>query len=159
MIRSVYLAGPLGFTEAGRFFHETVILHRIKALGVTVLDPWPASASVFGKAAAGDIDLATANLIVGRQNEHMISSADIIMAILDGSDVDSGTAAEIGFAAALRKPVVGVRSDLRMSGDNSATSINLQVGYFINLSGGTIVQSVDDAIRWISTTLRIPISR
>ena len=62
-----------------------------------------------------------------------------MVAVLDGPDVDSGTAAEIGFASALGKPIVGYRSDLRLSGDNEGTTVNLQVEYFVRKTGGTIV--------------------
>lgn len=44
-----------------------------------------------------------------------ILKADIIIAILDGPDVDSGTSFEIGYAFALNKPVIGVRTDFRKS--------------------------------------------
>jgi nucleoside 2-deoxyribosyltransferase len=37
-----------------------------------------------------------------------------MLAILDGQDVDSGTAAEIGYAFARRKPIV-YRGDLRVA--------------------------------------------
>jgi hypothetical protein len=37
-------------------------------------------------------------------------------------DVDRGTAAEVGYAAAKRNPVVGLRCDHRVTGDNEATS-------------------------------------
>lgn len=156
MHSAIYLAGPLGFTEAGRYFHTQVVVPKTRALGVTVLDPWPAAAEVFSKVTAGSIDVRTANLLVGRQNEEMIRASSWLIAVLDGSDVDSGTAAEIGFAAALGKPVVGTRSDLRMSGDNSATPVNLQVAYFIELSQGAIVPSIDDAVQWIGKRLNGP---
>ena len=59
--------------------------------------------------------------------------------MLDGADVDSGTAAEIGYAFARGKPIVGYRGDVRLAGDNEAAVVNLQVEYFIRASGGTIV--------------------
>ena len=146
----IYLAGPLGFTEAGRFFHEHVLLPGAAALGLKVLDPWPAAGRVFGGVAADKLDLQTANSLVGRQNAEMIRASGCLLAILDGSDVDSGTAAEIGYAAALGKPIAGVRSDLRMSGDNLATAINLQVAHFVQLSGGSMFSSAADALKWIA---------
>ena len=38
------------------------------------------------------------NNAVGQRNADMIRSSHAMLAFLDGSDVDSGTAAEIGFA-------------------------------------------------------------
>lgn len=43
-----------------------------------------------------------------------LKNADIIVANLDGIDVDSGTTWEIGFAYSLNKPIIGIRSDVRM---------------------------------------------
>lgn len=42
-----------------------------------------------------------------------IDSADAVLAIIDGVEVDSGTAWEMGYAYAKGKPVVGVRTDFR----------------------------------------------
>ena len=42
-----------------------------------------------------------------------IASSDLVIALLDGADVDSGTAWEVGYAYARGIPVVGVRSDKR----------------------------------------------
>ena len=43
-----------------------------------------------------------------------IEKADAVVAILDGPDVDSGTAFEIGYACARGKPVIGVKTDTRV---------------------------------------------
>jgi nucleoside 2-deoxyribosyltransferase len=70
-----------------------------------------------------------------------------VFAVLDGPDVDSGTAAEIGYAAALGRPVVGWRSDIRTAGDNEAALVNLQIEWFIEESGGRVVTRLDDAVQ------------
>ena len=36
----VYLAGPLGFAEAGRFFQDSQLIPLIKGVGFDVLNPW-----------------------------------------------------------------------------------------------------------------------
>ena len=69
-----------------------------------------------------------------------------MLAILDGDDVDSGTASEVGYACALGRPVVGLRSDLRNSGDNEATLVNLQVEWFVLESGGQLLTGLDEAL-------------
>ena len=43
-----------------------------------------------------------------------IEKADVVVAILDGPDVDSGTAFEIGYACARGKPVIGIKTDTRV---------------------------------------------
>ena len=42
-----------------------------------------------------------------------IAAADVMLALLDGADADSGVAYEVGYARALGKPVLGVRTDYR----------------------------------------------
>lgn len=43
-----------------------------------------------------------------------LEGSDVVVAVLDGPDVDSGTAYEIGYACAKGKPVVGLKTDLRV---------------------------------------------
>jgi len=47
-----------------------------------------------------------------------IRAADVLVAVLDGPDVDSGTAFEMGVAHALGKTVVGLRTDYRPGADH-----------------------------------------
>lgn len=42
-----------------------------------------------------------------------INESDLIISILDGPDVDSGTSLELGYAYANKKPIIGVRTDSR----------------------------------------------
>jgi nucleoside 2-deoxyribosyltransferase len=43
-----------------------------------------------------------------------LDQADAVVAILDGPDVDSGTAFEVGYAFAKGKPVIGLKTDMRV---------------------------------------------
>jgi nucleoside 2-deoxyribosyltransferase len=55
-----------------------------------------------------------------------IDDADVVVALLDGADSDSGTAFEIGYALAREKPIVGVRTDFRQSQDRG---VNLMLSH------------------------------
>jgi nucleoside 2-deoxyribosyltransferase len=66
--------------------------------------------------------------------------------VLDGVDVDSGTASEIGFAAALRHVIFGIRTDFRRSGENEASIVNPQVQWWIEQSGGHILGEIDQLL-------------
>jgi len=55
-----------------------------------------------------------------------LRDADVIVAVFDGADVDSGTSWECGFAFALGKPIVALRTDIRRGGD-SPTDVNLML--------------------------------
>jgi nucleoside 2-deoxyribosyltransferase len=90
--------------------------------------------------------LRAINRRLGAVNAANIERADALLAVLDGVDVDSGTAAEIGFAAALGKSIVGLRLDTRQAGDNEGAVVNLQVEHFIHVGGGRIVRSLPEAV-------------
>jgi nucleoside 2-deoxyribosyltransferase len=150
----VYVAGPGGFDAAGRAWHRNVC-EQLTAAGFDVLDPWLASADTFATAFAAPAGaprldaLRKANRTAGAKNAAMIRAADAVLALLDGVDVDSGTAAEIGYAAAVGTVVVGYRTDWRTSGDNEAAVVNLQLEHFVAESGGTIVvgdATIDDHV-------------
>jgi nucleoside 2-deoxyribosyltransferase len=53
----------------------------------------------------------------------MILESDLVLAILDGSDADSGTCIELGYAHANGKKIIGVRTDFRASEDNGLNII------------------------------------
>ena len=150
---TVYAASPLGFSEPGRHYYRSVLLPALVAADMSVLDPWSVGGDAVGEAMAihdpviRGMSLRKANSRIGRQNAEMIAEASAILAIVDGPDVDSGTAAEVGYACALHRPIVGLRTDLRSAGDNAATEINLQVLYFIEVSGGSLVRSLDEAVK------------
>ena len=153
---NIYLAGPFGFSEAGRAFHDGTIVREIARLGHVPLDPWamhdtdPALDAEIK--AAADMPYGRAkrdvwrklNARIGAKNQALLDACDMVFAVLDGSDVDSGTAAEIGYAFARAKPILGYRGDFRLSADNEGSIVNLQVEYFIRASGGDIVTAIAD---------------
>ena len=152
----IYLAGPLGFSEAGRAFHESTIVREIARLGHVPLDPWAMHAT--DPALDAEIKAAIAmpygaakrdtwrglNMRIGAKNRALIDACDVVFAVLDGTDVDSGTAAEIGYACAVAKPILGYRGDFRISADNEGSIVNLQIEYFIRASGGDIITAIND---------------
>ena len=147
----VYLASPLGFSQAGRHFYASVLVPFVRRLGYEVLDPWALTPA--GKIEAVErmpygpqrrAAWRTLNREIGATNRAAIDAARGVVAVLDGTDVDSGTAAEIGYAFARGKLIVGYRGDFRLSADNEGSTVNLQVEYFIRESGGTIVTRCQD---------------
>jgi nucleoside 2-deoxyribosyltransferase len=147
----LYLAGPLGFSEAGRIFHDTTLVRLINRRGYQVLAPWKLTEQrkidrvVRMRYGAKKRDAWRAlNPEIAENNRRAIDRSDGIVAVLDGTDVDSGTAAEIGYAFAKGKRIVGYRGDFRLSADNEGSIVNLQVEYFIRASGGTIVSTAND---------------
>jgi nucleoside 2-deoxyribosyltransferase len=161
MLKPVYVASPLGFTLPPRIFYNRTLLPALGANGATILDPWAQSAAAFEKA-FGEGDplrraglLREANVAAGAQNESLIRQAVAVFAVLDGPDVDSGTAAEIGFAAALGLPVIAWRSDLRQAGDNTASTVNLQVEHWVLSHGGSLHSELGLAVQALSDVLAL----
>ena len=150
--RSLYLASPLGFAASTRPFMADLVA-RLREV-ITVVNPWDDVRFVdeFDELAAVDSvaersrRLALINAELGRSNARSIDQADAVFAVLDGVDVDSGTAAEIGYGFARGKHICGLRTDFRLAGDNSGSVVNLQVQYFIEASGGTIVTTTDEFV-------------
>lgn len=154
----IYVASPLGFTDAGRLYSHDVLLPALRDAGFEPLDPWEVDAEIVrvfslppGPERASLLE--PTNRRVGEKNAQLIVACDGMLAVLDGSDVDSGTAAEIGYAAALHRPVVGLRSDLRVTGDNEATLVNLQVEWFITESGGRLATTLPEALGYLAAAL------
>ena len=54
-----------------------------------------------------------------------IDRADAVVAVLDGSDADSGTAWECGYAHARGKPIVAIRTDFR-GGEDQGLNLMLR---------------------------------
>ncbi|MEH6471966.1 MAG: nucleoside 2-deoxyribosyltransferase [Halopseudomonas sp.] len=153
MAIKLYLAGPLGFSEVGRLFHFEKFVPALQRRGFELLDPWLLNDTPELQQALALTDLnaqrkalAELNHEIGRINAEAIDACDWVIANLDGVDVDSGTAAEIGYGFAKGKKIFGYRGDFRLSCDNLGSSVNLQVEYFIRASGGTLHTSLDELL-------------
>lgn len=111
----VYIAGPL-FTPGERLYLER-LAREIDALGFSTYLPHR------------DAGLASGD----RRNTRHLFAADIaaldrarvIVAVLNGPDVDSGTAFEIGYAVAKGVPVLGLYEDSRIS--DPETGFNVMI--------------------------------
>ena len=147
----IYMASPLGFSEAGRSFYNGTLIPEVIRLGFEVVDPWTltdqAKIDAVQNMPHGQARRDTwrrLNVEIGGNNRAGIDRSDAVLAVLDGTDVDSGTAAEIGYAFAKGTPILGYRGDFRLSADNQGSTVNLQVEYFIRQSGGDIVTKLAD---------------
>src|SRR3984957_17237167 len=147
----IYMASPLGFSEAGRLFYDGTLIPEVVRLGFEVVDPWTLTDQAKMKAVqnmpygqARRDAWRRLNVEIGGNNRAGTHRADRVLGVLDGVDVDSGTAAEIGYAFAKGKPILGYRGDFRVSADNEGSTVNLQVEYFIRQSGGDIVTKLAD---------------
>ncbi len=102
---TVYLAAPL-FTQAERRWNRCLAEEIARLLPCTVILPQD-----FAVGEHPDDRRHFATLF--RRCIEGVEQCDALVAILDGPDADSGTAFEMGYAHALAKPMVGVRTDFR----------------------------------------------
>lgn len=112
---SVYQAGPL-FTRAEQEFNRHVA-EALRAAGHEVFLPQEVEQqSVTGYAQA-----------IFKGDLAGLEGADLVVAILDGPDVDSGTAWECGYAYAKGKKIYGLRTDFRIFGPEEKVNLMVQV--------------------------------
>lgn len=147
----VYLASPLGFSHENDQYRERV-KERLRQLDCTVFDPWEQEeVSLRIKEAMSVADpIARARAIVeaanftGGVNADGLRSSDVVLAVLDGTEPDSGTVSELGYGAGIDKRCFGLRTDFRDSGDLPGLPLNLQVLYFIEFSGGKLFRRIEE---------------
>ena len=71
-----------------------------------------------------------------------VAAADVVIAILDGPDVDSGTAWEAGFAFARDKTVIGLRTDFRPAEDGAGNCMLTRSCATICTSPGELIDAI-----------------
>lgn len=107
MAKIVYVAGPL-FSEAERKFLELMVDTLAKVAG---LDP---TADFFlPHRDGGELGKGPRRKDIFRLDLEQVDSASIVVALLDGQDVDSGTCIELGFGYAKNKKIFGLLTDFR----------------------------------------------
>jgi nucleoside 2-deoxyribosyltransferase len=157
-MKRVYLASPLGFAGSTRRFMQE--LEQALSAHVAIDNPWRFEAVAAEEFAQADrlrdreehrFAHHALNHRIAAANDEAIRSADWLIGVLDGVDVDSGTAAEIGYAFALGKRIWGLRTDFRTTGDNAGSTVNLQVQYFIEASGGSVETTIEGLLRELKT--------
>ena len=113
----VYLAAPL-FSEAERLFNASVA----RLLRTSLFD-------VHLPQETGD-DSDMRDIREQEQlflyNKTALEDSDFIVAIIDGADADSGTAWEMGYAFAQKKPVIALRTDFRRIGRHEHVNLMLE---------------------------------
>ncbi len=77
--------------------------------------------------------------VIYDKNLSELKKADIVVGVIDGSDVDSGTAWEMGYAFASGKRVIALRTDFRKFGVNERVNLMLEMG-------AEVVSSVDELV-------------
>ena len=105
----IYLSAPL-FTLAERSWNRS-LAEMLRRRGMKVLLPQEiSSAHDHGKT-------------IFEKNVKAIQECDVVVAVLDQADSDSGTSWEVGYAYGLGKPILGIRTDFRAKADHLRVNI------------------------------------
>ena len=114
-MQKIYLSGPL-FSRA-----DIAWGGRVKSFLEDRLDDisilWPHE---IVPCTAGMQEIFQANL-------RALGQAEMMVSLLDGPQVDDGTAWEIGYAYARGLPIIGLRTDFRQAGDTAHSVANAMV--------------------------------
>ncbi len=121
----IYLAGPL-FTEAERDWlrnlkKEIELLAESQGKQVNVIWPY----DLIPQSEINQLGDRAKFEIFSRCKSHL-DEADMMIALLDGPQVDDGTAWEIGYFYARRRPeqkIIGVRTDFRRAGESEGAVV------------------------------------
>jgi nucleoside 2-deoxyribosyltransferase len=140
----IYLAGPL-FSLSEQQFNKELATGLEKTIsGCSVLLP-----QEFSKKITSKTDYCLSDLFYCCLN--LIDEADMILAILEGPDADSGTCIELGYAYSKKKPIIGIRTDFRSSEDKG---VNLMVSNVCaELIRDTTIESMEELIYKVDTVI------
>ena len=133
----VYLAAPL-FSEAERSYNVMLTTLLRKNLFEVYL-PQEAGDNSDTREESAQHDLFQKNL-------QELADSDIVVALIDGADADSGTAWEMGYAFARGNPVVALRTDFRRVGHHEHVNLMLE-------QSAAVVTSTDQLLSALHTPL------
>jgi nucleoside 2-deoxyribosyltransferase/predicted secreted protein len=113
----VYLAAPL-FSEAERAYNKALADLLEKNLFKVHLP----------QEAGDDTEMREKKVQeqIFSRNKKSLEDSDRVVAIIDGADADSGTSWEMGYAYALNKPVIALRTDFRRVGTHERVNLMLE---------------------------------
>ena len=120
MSHTIYQAGPF-FSEAELTFHRR-LAERLREAGHSVT--WPGGMLTEAQIEAAGPDAPHLIFNAGREG---INHCTAVVALLDGQQVDDGTAWEIGYAYAKGIPVYGLRTDARNAGETQYNHVSSMI--------------------------------
>lgn len=131
-----YIAGPL-FTEGDRWYLERID-ERCAGLGCATYLPHR-DAGLSSPSGEG-------TRFYFEADRDALINADVVVAVLNGPDVDAGTAWEIGHAYARGTPIVGIVDDTRVPEPH--VNINLMIYHSVDVctTVDELMEKLEDVI-------------
>jgi nucleoside 2-deoxyribosyltransferase len=135
----VYVAGPL-FSQAERDFLEKMVDCLAEAANLSPTEHFFLPHRDGGELGKGPTRTQIFNLDI-----NTLKQAEIVVALLDGQDVDSGTCIELGYARASDKKIFGIITDFRSycTNDHEPQRPNLMV-WGVCEEGNTLFHSLPE---------------
>ena len=99
-------------------------------------------------------DNSRTNALLFQKCVGSIDNADVVLAVIDGANPDSGTAWEMGYAYAKGKPIIGVRTDFRLGAEHGVNIMLSRSCRFI-VQGSTVEQDVNVVARRVAQKLKL----
>jgi nucleoside 2-deoxyribosyltransferase len=131
-MKKIYLAGPL-FSKAEQDFNRS-LRNSLCNDGFEVFLPQEECEGLLGEK-------------IFLKCKGGIDSSDIVLAILDGADADSGTCWECGYAFATGKQIIAVRTDFRESGDTAGFNAMLFYSALQVITGDNYLTEIADFLK------------
>jgi nucleoside 2-deoxyribosyltransferase/predicted secreted protein len=129
----VYVAAPL-FSEAERVYNVT-LANLLREHLFEVYLPQETGDDT-------DTRMKTEQSRIFLKNKDELDHADLVVAVIDGADSDSGTAWEMGYVYAHNKPVIAIRTDFRRAGTHERVNLMLEESSKIVSSTTELLESV-----------------
>ena len=107
MTKAIYMAGPL-FSVAERAFLEHIVDSLSRASGLNPVDDF-----FLPHRDSTELGQTTTRKTIFDLDMRNLESAQVVVAFLDGQDVDSGTCIELGYAYAKGEKILGIITDFR----------------------------------------------
>jgi nucleoside 2-deoxyribosyltransferase len=136
-LMQIFLAAPL-FSESEREFNEKVA----EDLREGGFDVWMAQEAPFIKEGSHEEKKR-----IYEKDVSALRGSDVVVAVLDGVEVDSGVAFEMGFAKALGKPIIGLKTDYRTFSRMEEVNLMLEV------SMRNICETIDEVMSTLKSGL------
>ncbi|MEK4628340.1 nucleoside 2-deoxyribosyltransferase [Solibacillus sp. FSL R7-0682] len=107
------------------------------------------------------------SLAIAQADIHSLKESDVLIAVIDGVEIDSGVAAEIGAFSMLNRPIVALFSDVRQLGRTNSKKIDALIAdgtenqfiyrnlFVVGLikQNGVIVSTVEEAVEAVKKYL------
>ena len=139
--KKIYIAGPL-FSSHERSFLEEIVKTLSEKLTID-----PIRDVFLPHRDAGEVDVhGKKRGPIFDEDMRRLEEADIIIALLDGIDVESGTCIELGYAYAREKEIFGILTDFRKWDEKGdIKDVNLMV-WGICIKGSRIYKGINNEL-------------